>query len=88
MLANYDPDLPTRVYVDHYYKGVAATIAQDHSKSGEEKVWRPVHYQSRSLTKSEQNYGKLDGESLAVLSKPQPQLNTTPRQPQLMLGLI
>ena len=25
---------------------------------------------------------------LTKLSKPQPQLNTTPRQPQLMLGLI
>ena len=67
VLANYDPDLPTRVYVDHDYKGVAATVAQDHSKAGEDKVWQPVHYQSRSLTKSEQNYGKLDGESFSII---------------------
>ena len=69
VLANYDPKLPTRLYVDHGPRGVAATVAQDYSKgNSSEKLWRPVHYQSRSLTKAELSYGKVDGESLAVLS--------------------
>ena len=63
LLANYDPALQTRLYVDHGPKGVASTVAQLHPEG-----WRSVCYQSRSLTKAEMNYGKVDGESLAVLS--------------------
>ena len=32
------------------------------------KQWRMVYHTSRALTKAEQNYGKIEGESLAVFS--------------------
>jgi hypothetical protein len=32
------------------------------------KVWRPVNYTSRAKTEAEMAYGKVDGESLGVLS--------------------
>ena len=31
-------------------------------------AWRPVFYTSRALTKTEQNYSKVEGESLGVLT--------------------
>ena len=69
VLANFDPKLETRVYVDHGPQGVASTLAQYYAGGGSNTgYWRPVSYQSRSLTKAERNYGKVDGESLAVLS--------------------
>ena len=47
-MAYYDPELPTRVYVDESPVGVASTLAQQHvilNESGEEeKVWCPVSY--------------------------------------------
>ena len=69
VLANYDPKLETRLYVDHGPQGVGSTLAQlyDKKESGD-GVWRPVDYHSRSLTKAELNYGKVDGESLSVLA--------------------
>ena len=67
VMGNYDPDKATRIYVDHGPAGVASTVAQNHGENGTSS-WRPIHYQSRALTSAELNYGKVDGESLAVLS--------------------
>jgi len=67
VLANYDPTKPTRVYVDDGPAGVAATVAHT-VKDVDHPVWKPVTHTSRAKTKAEMNYGKVDGESLAVLS--------------------
>ena len=69
VLANYEVGRKTRIYVDHGPQGVAATVAQLHKIPGSsEEAWRPVHYTSRALTKTEQGYSKVEGESLGVLS--------------------
>ena len=69
VLANYDPTRQTRVYVDDGPAGVAATVAQEYTVEGvDHPVWKPVTHTSRAKTKAEMNYGKVDGESLAVLS--------------------
>ena len=65
---HWDPAKETRLYVDHGPQGIGGTVAQNHSRPGEKPSWRPVHYSSRALTKAETNYGKVDGESLAVAS--------------------
>ena len=58
-----------RLYVDHSPFGVASTIAQEHQvPDSTDKAWRPVFYTSRALTKTEQNYSKVEGESLGVLT--------------------
>ena len=68
-MANYDPARHTRVYVDHGPEGVASTVAQGYDVVGQrEPQYRPVHHSSRSLTKAEKGYGKVEGESLAVLT--------------------
>ena len=71
VMAYYDPELPTRVYVDESPVGVASTLAQQHAvrnESGEvEKIWRPVDYTSRTKTVAERGYGKVEGESLGLL---------------------
>ena len=42
---------------------------KEHTVKGvDHPVWKPVTHTSRSKTKAEMNYGKVDGESLAVLS--------------------
>ena len=68
----YDAARKTRLYVDHGQGGVASTIAQgykdDRDSSDRNMQWRPVYHTSRALTKAEQGYGKVDGESLAVYS--------------------
>ena len=69
VLANYDPMKPTRIYVDDGPAGVAATVAQSYEVEGiDHPVWRPVMHTSRAKTAAEMNYGKVDGESLAVLT--------------------
>ena len=69
VMANYDPTRETRLYCDDGPKGVAATVAQGYKVEGvDHTVWRPVTYTSRAKTETECNYGKVDGESLAVLS--------------------
>ena len=48
-----------------------------------------VYYLKQMLTTPHfYSHSKTDPKPEVLLSKPQPQLNTTPRQPQLMLGLI
>ena len=69
VMAYYDPSRPTRLYVDEGPAGVAATVAQEYNVDGvDHPVWRPVHHTSRAKTKCEQNYGKVDGESLGLLT--------------------
>ena len=67
VMMNYDPARETRLYVDHGPNGVAAAVCQAYSEPGQPKQWRMVTHKSRSLTKAEQNYGKIEGESLGVL---------------------
>ena len=69
VMANYDPKKPTRLYVDKGPEGVAATVAQNRKVEGlDQEVWQLVHHNSRAKTECEANYGKVDGESLGVLS--------------------
>jgi hypothetical protein len=57
------------VYVDHGPEGVASAVAQGYDVVGQrDPQYRPVHHSSRSLTKAEKGYGKVEGESLAVLT--------------------
>ena len=67
VMACYSPDRDTRIYCDEGPAGVAATVAQKHKVRGQD-CWRPVNYTSRAKSEAEKNYGKVDGESLGVLS--------------------
>ena len=67
VMANYELDRKTRLYVDHGPNGVGSTVAQQHAMPNtDQTVWRPVCYASRALTKAEIDYSKTEGESLAV----------------------
>ena len=69
VMGYYDPTRPTRLYVDEGPAGVAAIVAQRYEMEGiDHPVWRPVNHTSRAKTKTEMNYGKVDGESLGVLT--------------------
>ena len=69
VLANYDPERKTTLWVDHGPQGIASTLTQEYEVPGFREVQhRPVYHNSRALTKAEQGYGKIDGESLAILS--------------------
>ena len=69
VMAHYDPKRDTRLYVDEGPDGVAGTVAQKYLLEGmDHPVWRPVNYTSRAKTTAEMNYGKVDGESLGVLT--------------------
>ena len=69
VMANYEVKRDTRLYVDHGPEGLGATVAQKYDLPDQsQSVWRPVHHGSRSLKESELNYGKPEGESLAILS--------------------
>ena len=57
VLANFDPNRKTRVYVDHGPLGLGATLAQLYEIEEEPKeAWRPVRYASRALLDSEENF--------------------------------
>ena len=69
VMAYYDPNRDTRLYVDEGPAGVAATVAQKYEVEGmDHPVWRPVNHTSRAKTAAEMRYGKVDGESLGVLT--------------------
>ena len=69
VLANYDPVKPTRLYVDHGLEGLGSTLTQGRAVPGQRELqYRPIMYHSRSLTKAEKGYGKIEGESLPVLA--------------------
>lgn len=65
VLVPYVPHLDTRLYVDHGPHGIASMLAQKHMEGGQE-LWKLVHHLSRSLVKSEENYHKVEGDSLAI----------------------
>ena len=62
MLAPYDPTLACRVSADasSFCRGA---IIQQKQTSGE---WRPVSYQSRSMTATEQRYSQIEKEALVI----------------------
>ena len=63
----YDMVDREKLYVDHGPAGIASTLAQNHQE-GDTPRWKAVHHMSRSLVKSEMNYNKIEGESLAIYS--------------------
>ena len=70
MLSNFEVNRKKRLYVDHGLHGIASTVAQLHEIPGSnEKAWKPVQYVSRALTKTEEGYSRVDGESLGILSE-------------------
>ena len=69
VMANYDPNRKTRVYVDDGPTGLGSTVAQEYTVEGiDNPVWRPVNYTARAKTEAELNYGKVGGESLGIMS--------------------
>ena len=59
--ASYDQTKPTMAYTDHGPEGLGSTLTQGHVMPGQrEQQYRPINYYSRSLTKSEKSYGKID----------------------------
>ena len=62
VLSIFDPALPTRITCDASAFGVGAVLEQQHSEE-----WHPVHFLSRTFSKSERNYPVLDKEWLAII---------------------
>ena len=62
VLSLYNSTLPTRITCDASLFGIGAVLEQQH-----EDGWHPVHYLSRTFSKSERNYPVLDKEWLAVI---------------------
>ena len=62
VLSIFDPGLPIRITSDASLSGIAAVLEQQHVDG-----WHPVHYLSRTLSKSERNYPVLDKEWLAII---------------------
>ena len=64
LLNYFDPQLNTEVICDASPVGVGAVLAQYDQTTQEKKV---VAYASRSLTPTEQRYGQIEREALAIL---------------------
>ena len=62
VLSIFDPALPTRVTSDASLSGIGAVLEQQHPDG-----WHPVHFLSRTFSKSERNYPVLDKEWLAIV---------------------
>ena len=68
VLAFWDPERETMVWVDDGPDGLGATLTQNYQVEGmDHPSWRPVNYTSRAKTPAEKNYPKVDGESLGIL---------------------
>jgi len=62
VLALYDPQRKTRVSADASAYGLGAVLEQQQ----DDMSWRPVVYQSRSMTSCEQRYAQIEKEALSV----------------------
>ena len=62
MLHYFEPQLETQIICDASPFGLGATLVQ--IKDEEQQI---VAYASRALTKTEQNYGHIEREALAIL---------------------
>ena len=62
VLSIFNPALSTRITCDASLFGIGAVLEQQH-----EDDWHPVHYLSKTFSKSERNYAVLDNERLAVI---------------------
>ena len=59
----------TRMYVDDWKAGVLSTLPQAYTVEGPDQVvWRPILYIGKANTTAELSYGKVDRESLRILS--------------------
>ena len=67
-LVHYDLKKKTRLYVDHGPVGLGAVLTQWHELATRATGYRrPIIHTSSALNEAEQNYGKTDGGSLAIL---------------------
>ena len=64
ILVHYDPRQPLYLAVDASPYGLGAAILQE--VNGDKQL-HPVAYASRTLNKSEQNYGQIDKEATAII---------------------
>ena len=62
VLALYDPNSEICVSADASSFGLGAVICQNQAN----QQWRPIVYQSRSMTPTEQRYAQIKKEALAV----------------------
>ena len=62
VLSIFNPTLSTRITCDASLFGIGAVLEQQH-----EDGWHPVHYLSRTFSKSERNYPVLDKEWLSII---------------------
>ena len=63
VLIHYDPILPLKLACDASYYRVGAILAHV-LPNGEEK---PIAYGSRTLSKTEQNYARVEKEALPII---------------------
>ena len=69
MLANWEADRQTKLYVDDGLAVMASMLTQGYKLEGMDQVlWRLVSYFSWAKITTELDYGKFDGESLGVIS--------------------
>ena len=67
-LVHYDLKKKIRLYVDHGPVGLGAVLTQWHELATRDTGYRrPIIHTSSALNEAEQNYGKTDGGSLAIL---------------------
>ena len=62
VLALYDPNRDTCVSADASSYGIGAVMSQRQ----EDSSWKPVSFQSRSLTETEKRYAQIEKEALAI----------------------
>ena len=67
VMAPYDTNRKTRLYVDSSPVGTQATVAQQHNLDNE-LVWRPVNHTSRCWTPVEARYGQIEQENNGILT--------------------
>ena len=69
VMAHYTPNREMRLYMDEGPAGVAKTVTQKYTVEDiYQTVWRPVNHSSWAKTRAKMNYGKVDSESLGILT--------------------